>query len=628
MALGIAPDESHDREVFGEPDGGGGADTPARAGDEKVSVRHQHESRDVWASVRPLSRVPFRIVSDTGSSFPLLAYVSTLVVLATVAAGIATWSVADGFGTESVLGLAAGVLAVWIVQVGMRLRRFRGERSEMYSYEEVLFPLLLVTIGPELSVLSFVVGTIFVNVRENKSGMKMAFNVGQFTLAAAGGAAVAGAIGVSASTRGVVAVLVGSTVFAALAFLIFGTLMSILGSESWRATLETDIRQLGAVVGVEILLGTTAAIGLLAVPALTPVAIFSIAVVLHTHRRWFQVSRDREQIDDLLHATVDLHGSLTTDEVGRRLTDALYTLISAHAELVPGETPKPPDGLALPVDTGSAGGHTLLVRRDAPLDSTSIAICETLARVSAVSYRMAALLEERDGQAGALREVIAEREAFLSATAHRLRTPLTAMVGFSSLLWQESDDPQVSKEMMSHLMGQAGEMTHHLDNLLVSSRALTDSVMISRDDFDVRTEAERAVAALPPGRALVSVIGESARAYVDSVRLRQILRNFLVNAQIHGGSAVEVHTGSAGDRVWVEVRDDGSGLNPAVESKAFESPRAQGRVSSDPDGVGLGLYVARLLARLMGGDVTYRREKGWTVFRVEFPTHRGEAPLG
>ncbi|MEX1044017.1 MAG: ATP-binding protein, partial [Acidimicrobiia bacterium] len=60
-------------------------------------------------------------------------------------------------------------------------------------------------------------------------------------------------------------------------------------------------------------------------------------------------------------------------------------------------------------------------------------------------------------------------------------------------------------------------------------------------------------------------------------------------------------------------------LSPAVESKAFESARGQGVVSADPEGVGLGLYVARLLARLMGGDVTYRRADGWTVFRVEFP---------
>ncbi|MEX0757016.1 MAG: HAMP domain-containing sensor histidine kinase [Acidimicrobiia bacterium] len=556
-------------------------------------------------------------MTDARSPFALRAYVAGLGLLAAAAVVFAVLSVTPGL--ESVLGLAVGVLAVWIVQGQMRLRRFRGERSEMYSYEEALFPVLLVTIGPALSVLSFAIGTVYVNLVEHKRGVKLAFNVSQFTLATAVGGAAAGLVGIAADGRGIIAVLVGSALFAALAILIFGTLMSLLGAGGWREVTGKEVRQTGSVVGAEVLLGTTAGIGILAVPALAPVAVLTLAVVLQVHRRWFEVARDREQIDDLLHATVDLHSSLTTDEVGRRLSAALYTLISAEAHLVSGGAEPPTDGMVFEVDTGSAGPRRLVVRRDTRLEPTAIAICETLARVAGVSYRMAGLLEEHEVQAEDLRAVIAEREAFLSATAHQLRTPLTAMVGFSSLLWQQPDDPQVIKEMMSHLVGQAGEMTHHLDNLLVSSRALTDSVMISRDDVDLRAEAERAVAALPPGGPLVSVIGESARTMIDAVRLRHILRNLLANAKNHGGSSIEVHTGIDQDRVWIEVRDDGPGLSPAVESKAFESARSQGVVSADPEGVGLGLHVARLLARLMGGEVTYRRADGWTVFRVEFP---------
>lgn len=565
-------------------------------------------------------------MADTGSPRGLRAYVTGLAVLATVSIALAGRSVVSGFDLEAVLGLATGILAVWIVQVGMRLRYFRGERSEMYSYEEVLFPILLVTIGPALCVLSFAIGTTLVNLREHKSGIKLVYNVSQFTLAAAISGVLAITLGVDAGPGGVVAVGLAAAVFAMLTLGTFGTLMSIVGGGGWRAAVMGEVRQDGEVALVEVLLGTTAAIGILAVPALTPVAIVAIVVVLEMHRRWFKLSRDREQLDDLLQATVDLHGSLTTEEVGRRLATAIFTLTSADAELAPGGTEAPEGGMVFPVDAGAAGVRSLVVRRDTALDPIAVAICEALARVAAVSYRMASLLEEREEQATALREVIDEREAFLSATAHQLRTPLTAMVGFASLLWQEPDDAQVMKEMMSHLVAQAGEMTHHLDNLLVSSRAVTDSVMISRDDVDVRMEAERAVAALPPGRSLVSVVGVSARAYVDPVRLRHILRNLLVNAQVHGGRAVEVHTGLDGVNAWVEVRDDGSGLGPAEARRAFSSARAQGRTSADPEAVGLGLYVARLLARLMGGEVTYRRDDDWTVFRVILPAVRGAVP--
>lgn len=565
-------------------------------------------------------------MADTGSPRSVVAYVSGLAALTALSIAVSGLSLVSGFGLEDVLGLATGILAVWIVRVGMHLGYFRGERSEMYSYEEVLFPILLVTIGPALSVLSFAIGTILVTVRVHRSRIKLVYNVSQFTMAAAAGGLVAQAVGIGTDTAGVIAVGLGAFVFAGFTLGLFGTLMSILGDDGWRASMKVQVQQFGEVTAVEVLLGTTAAIGILAVPALTPVAIVAIVFVLEMHRRWSRFARDRAHLDDLLQATVDLHGSLTTEEVGRRLSRAIYRLMSADAELLPDGTEPPESGRVFPVDAGAAGVRTLVVRRDTALDATSIAICETLARVAAVSYRMAALLEERDSQAAALREVIAEREAFLSATAHQLRTPLTAMVGFSSLLWQESDDPQVFREMMSHLMGQAGEMTHHLDNLLVSSRALTDSVMISPDDVDVRIEAERVVAALPPGRSPVSLVGGSARAYVDPVRLRHILRNLLANAQGHGGPQVEVHIGSGDRVVWAEVRDDGSGLSRAVEDEAFESPRAQGRTSADPDAVGLGLYVARLLARLMGGEVTYRRDDDWTVFRVTLPAVPGSTP--
>ncbi|MEX2653649.1 MAG: histidine kinase dimerization/phospho-acceptor domain-containing protein, partial [Acidimicrobiia bacterium] len=454
---------------------------------------------------------------------PVRTYVAGLSVVAVVAVVAAAWSAAPEFGLQSMFGLAAGMLALAIVRAGMRGRRTQGDRSEIFSYEETLFPLLLVTLGPELSVLVFGLGTVAVNVRVIKRGLKVAFNVAHFTVAAALAATVAALIGFETDIRAVMSVLFASATYVLSTTVIFGTLVSFRRSESWISAIRSEFRDTVQVGAVQVLLGSTGALGILAMPAVTPVVIVMIVVVLRMHMRWYQLTRDRERIDDLLHVTVDLHGSLTTSEVGRRLTDAIYTLVSADAELVAGESVAPADGMVFELDAGSAGVTSLVVHRDTVLDPTAIAICETLARVAGVSYRMAALLEEHEEQTADLRAVIAEREAFLSATAHQLRTPLTAMVGFLSLLWQQPDDPQVIKEMMSHLIGQAGEMTHHLDNLLVSSRALTDSVMISRDDVDLRTEAERAVAALPPGGALVSVIGESARTLVDAVRLRHIL---------------------------------------------------------------------------------------------------------
>lgn len=305
-------------------------------------------------------------VSQPETPSTVRVFVAALTVLAVGAVGWAVRSVVPEFGLESGLSLAAGSLAVWIVRVGMSLRRFRGERSEAYSYEEALFPLLLATIGPSLSVIAFALGTVVVYLRANKRGLKTAFNVSRFTLAAAGGAWAASLIRTDTDGSAMASVLIGAGTYALVRVTIFGTLMSLVGSESWSMAVMSELRETGEIVVVQVMLGVTGAVALRAVPASTPFVVLALAVALHMHARWYQLTRDREKIDDLLHVTVDLHGSLSTEEVERRLSSAIYTLISADAELLAGASDPPADGMAFAVDAGSMGTRTLVVRRDDP----------------------------------------------------------------------------------------------------------------------------------------------------------------------------------------------------------------------------------------------------------------------
>lgn len=557
-------------------------------------------------------------MSDSSSRSGLKTYVWVLAAVAVLGLVVSGRSVAVNLDGRALLTVLAGTIAVVVVQGGFRLRRFRGSRSEINSYEEVLFPLLLVTVGPAQTVWALALGTLIVNIKENKSPFKMMFNVSQFTVAAAFASGVAVILGgVSVDARGVLAVGLASATFALLTIVLFGTLMGFIDESGWWTTLRFEAEQVGAVAVVEVTLGTTAAVAIVAVPALTPVALAAVLVSLHMHRRWFHVARDREQLDDVLRVTSDLHSSLTTDEVGEKLVSGVYALVSAEARLAANRIEAPAGGVALEIEGGQAGVKTLLVTRDTPLDPTAVSICETLARVAGVSYRMAALLEERERHAARLNEIIDERERFLAATAHQLRTPLTAMVGFSSLLWGDHEDPEMIREMMSHLVGQAAEMTHHLDNLLVSSRSLTSSVLIAPEPVDLYAEAQRAVSALAPGSG-IDVQGEHTVVDADPVRVRHILRNFLVNAHQHGGPEVTVRVGSEEDLKWVEVIDDGPGLLAGAEELVFDAARPGVRESPTPEAAGLGLYVARLLARMMRGEVSYRREDTRSVFRLQF----------
>ena len=557
----------------------------------------------------------------------LRAYVGALVVAAGAAVGLAAFDLIRAFDPALAGALAGGVAAVALIQARFGLVRFQGTRSELYGYEEFLFPVLLVAIGPSATVVAYALGVAAMNLIDRKSPIKMLFNVSQFTLAAGigGGLSVLSG-GVGADAGGVLSVFSAAVGYAVSTTVIFGSLMWLLGAGGWWATVKSEFTETPGALSVQVLLGTCLALAVLAIPALAPVALLTAIVVLAMHHRWFMVARDREQIDELLRATVELHGSLTTDEVERRLAETIHRMTSAGARLAPAGTETPPGSTAIAFRTDEPGNQVLIVTREHLMEPRDIAICETLVRVAEVSFRMASLLEDRELQARHLTEVIEEREIFLAATAHQLRTPLTAMVGFSSLLWQEPDDPQVIKEMMAHLVGQAAEMTHHLDNLLVSSRALTRSVLIADEDVDLLHEANRAVEALAPGSA-VTIEGDPCVARADAVRVRHILRNLLVNAQQHGGQRVTLRVSRDGPIARASVIDDGAGIAREHEGAVFESIRARPRGSGSPEAAGLGLYVARLLARMMGGDVVFRRDAGLTIFDVELPAVTAGGPF-
>src|SRR5205085_3088441 len=106
----------------------------------------------------------------------------------------------------------------------------------------------------------------------------------------------------------------------------------------------------------------------------------------------------------------------------------------------------------------------------------------------------------------------------------------------------------------------------------------------------------------------------------DPAQLGHLLLNVLTNAvEAAGpGGRVEVRAGREDSRAFVEVFDSGPGPSPEVAAKLFEP-----FVTGKPEGVGLGLAVARRVARAHGGDITWERRGGRTGFRIELPAEGG-----
>jgi len=113
-------------------------------------------------------------------------------------------------------------------------------------------------------------------------------------------------------------------------------------------------------------------------------------------------------------------------------------------------------------------------------------------------------------------------------------------------------------------------------------------------------------------------------AHADGLRTRQILRNLITNAVKYGGDTIAVEVAAEGDLARVTVRDNGAGVKGLDGERIFDAYYRAAGGESKPDSVGLGLSVARQLARLMKGELIYRRERGWTVFELTLPL--GEMP--
>ena len=219
------------------------------------------------------------------------------------------------------------------------------------------------------------------------------------------------------------------------------------------------------------------------------------------------------------------------------------------------------------------------------------------------------------------------RRQFVSSVSHELRTPLSAVVGFAEVLAGEWDSlTEVEKrELVDHVRHESLEVAHVVDDLLVAARIDGGRLHIECQDVDVRAITDSIVSGLAERADRIRVDG-SAHSWADPVRVKQIVRNLVTNALVHGGQRVVVDVRNGSDVVTVTVTDDGPGIPAAILPRVFEPFVDSDRPSTMPPSVGLGLAVSRELARRMDGRLTYQREGGQSAFVLELPAAPHQRP--
>ncbi len=214
------------------------------------------------------------------------------------------------------------------------------------------------------------------------------------------------------------------------------------------------------------------------------------------------------------------------------------------------------------------------------------------------------------------RRAVELRNEFVSMVSHELRTPLTSIAGFTDHLqenWKSLDGEEIA-EFLSIMRREEAHLRNLVEDILVIPRLEAGVLPLDLTDVDLGEQAFDTARIIFQGSPVEYSIeipgGVSVRA--DVMRVRQIFRNLLENARKYGGDQVLVDGHASDASYQVVVADNGPGIPEAHHDTIFE--RFEQVTKGDArlgEGIGLGLPIARMLARAMGGDL-------W--FEPRFPT--------
>jgi len=221
------------------------------------------------------------------------------------------------------------------------------------------------------------------------------------------------------------------------------------------------------------------------------------------------------------------------------------------------------------------------------------------------------------------------KSEFLSSMSHELRTPLNAVLGFAQLMESELPPPSPSQALSIDQILHAGWYLLRLINEIL------DLAMIESGKLTMSQEAMSLSEVLQDCQAMIEPEAKNRGitmcfleldlpyyVYADRTRVKQVIINLLSNAikyNRNGGNVVVQCAAVGENRVRVNVKDTGMGLNREQLAQLFQPFNRLGKENSTQEGTGIGLVVTKQLVELMGGAIGVESvvDVG-SVFWVEF----------
>ena len=224
------------------------------------------------------------------------------------------------------------------------------------------------------------------------------------------------------------------------------------------------------------------------------------------------------------------------------------------------------------------------------------------------------------------------KSEFLSRMSHELRTPMNAILGFAQLLTMSRKEPLtlIQKERVRQIVKGGQHLLDLINEVLDISRIEAGRLQISPEPVPVRESIQEVLDLTVPLAAdrhiqLHVNLGTEANPYVmaDRQRLKQILLNLLSNAvkyNYEGGNVMISCERTSADIWRISVTDTGPGIAPENIGRLFTPFERLVANTSNVEGTGLGLALAKRLVELMHGDIGVESTVGrGSTFWVELP---------
>ncbi|KQO70780.1 histidine kinase [Methylobacterium sp. Leaf87] len=287
--------------------------------------------------------------------------------------------------------------------------------------------------------------------------------------------------------------------------------------------------------------------------------------------------------------------------------------------------------LFLPMRTGRGGIGVIGLDADGGgpiLSPEGRRLFDALADMAALAIERVRLVESLD-RAERAAETDRLRQALLTSISHDLRTPLASVFGAATTL-RDLDDalPRDAKaDLLETIIAEAERLNRFIVNLLDMTRLEAGAVAASLTQQDlgelVDTALRRLGLTLAGHRVMLDVPAALPALRLDPVLFEQVMVNLLDNAAKYApeGSAITVAGSVEGERVRLQILDEGDGMPEAEVERVFDKFYRVRKSDSVRAGTGLGLAIARGFVEAMGGTLTAanRRDRLGAAFTILLP---------